>query len=166
MEQLHKFNSDKKLEWWGYGEWVEEPDVIKFIYRDLQCCIRRTAVNDNGYIFGGHLCGYVELPKNHPWEGHHAMDIDVEVHGGLSFSEGTEDLWLIGFDCGHSGDLVPSIEKMKANEVGEEFFDRYRDSMTPEIRSLFIPVYKNIQFVMDECKLLANQIILEEARTV
>jgi len=33
----------------------------------------------------GHLCGYLGVPPAHPWYGHHYDDLNVDVHGGLTF---------------------------------------------------------------------------------
>jgi hypothetical protein len=60
----------------------------------------------------GSLCGYVRVPDGHPWHGKHYDDIDAKVHGGLTFSgklRADMDGWWIGFDCAHSGDLVPAM---------------------------------------------------------
>lgn len=70
----------------------------------------------------GHLCGYVGVPRSHPWYGLFCDNIDVRVHGGLTYC-GEElpkrnrlkpyphdtrlAIWWIGFDCAHAGDLVP-----------------------------------------------------------
>ena len=59
--------------------------------------------------------GYVGLPKEHPDYGKHYDDIDVEVHGGLTFAGygtkipgGPDDrLWYVGFDCMHAYDYDP-----------------------------------------------------------
>lgn len=54
--------------------------------------------------------GYIGLPKDHPWYGKHYDDIDVDVHGGLTYSEDhkpkhePDGLWWIGFDTGHYQD--------------------------------------------------------------
>jgi hypothetical protein len=60
----------------------------------------------------GYRCGYIRLPKNHPWHGCDYNSIDASVHGGLTFSEpdkscdapGPDSGWWIGFDCSHAGD--------------------------------------------------------------
>lgn len=61
----------------------------------------------------GHRCGYVGVPLGHPIYGKHYDDIDVNVHGGLTYSagdnkllypSGDKGLWWIGFDCAHYGD--------------------------------------------------------------
>lgn len=70
---------------------------------------------DGGYEWkvlslGTHPCGYVSLPKNHPFYGKKYWDIDdnIEVHGGLTFSgklHGFEGLWF-GWDYAHDGDYT------------------------------------------------------------
>ncbi len=59
-------------------------------------------------------CGYVGIPEAHPYWGVGYQDdkLDhLEVHGGLTFSDGRlgwikidDPLWWIGFDCDHAGD--------------------------------------------------------------
>ena len=34
-------------------------------------------------------------------------DINVGVHGGLTYSRMEGDLWFIGFDCAHGSDYTP-----------------------------------------------------------
>ena len=59
----------------------------------------------------GFRCGYMQVPEGHPWYGKSYDDLhDVDVHGGLTFSEMVKEgntlfpgYW-IGFDCGHSMD--------------------------------------------------------------
>lgn len=69
--------------------------------------------------------GYVIVPKGHPVHGMHYDDIhdkfDIDVHGGLTFSDsaktlkeqgwlpdvGAEDTdWILGFDTAHYGDSM------------------------------------------------------------
>lgn len=67
------------------GPWLHEAD--KLAWRDeatgYECIILRSDA-------GGHLCGYVGIPPSHPLYGvkHQAIpeDLDIEVHGGLSYS--------------------------------------------------------------------------------
>lgn len=47
--------------------------------------------------------GYVQIPEGHPWRGLDYDDIDVRVHGGLTYA----DNGWIGFDCLHRGDYWP-----------------------------------------------------------
>lgn len=60
----------------------------------------------------GHRCGYVGIPRGHKLYGVPYDEINVDVHGGLTFGEtyntypveNKEGLYYIGFDCGHYGD--------------------------------------------------------------
>ena len=66
--------------------------------------------------FGAH-CGYLGVPKSHPWFGKDYNDLDVEVHGGLTYANGAPDfpyatgleIWWVGFDCGHFMDYMPGM---------------------------------------------------------
>ena len=63
---------------------------------------------------GKHWCGYVGVPKSHPWFGKDYMDIKIgiPVHGGLTFagnepagfSDPNMNWWFLGFDCAHHMD--------------------------------------------------------------
>lgn len=67
----------------------------------------------------GHRCGYVAVNKSSKFYGKPWLDLAFDVHGGVTFTEDyipeytTEktDLWFIGFDCAHSGDLYPGQKK-------------------------------------------------------
>lgn len=106
---------------WGDGLWQDEPDRVD--WRDdatgLPCLALRNATL-------GHWCGYVGLPPGHPWHGKGYEDLlSLPAHGGVNFvskcdeGEGPDrvchvplpgepdDVWWIGFDCGHYGDLSP-----------------------------------------------------------
>lgn len=54
------------------------------------------------------FCGYVNIPKNHPYYHKHYSEIDneIDVHGGLTFSGGINSIngYWIGFDCNHYDD--------------------------------------------------------------
>lgn len=98
---------------WPSGEWDLEPDRVEWRSEaGLPCLILR---NDMGT-----LCGYVGVPPGHPWHGQDHDDVSASVHGGLTYGafctghichlprpgEPAEVYWL-GFDCGHAGDLIP-----------------------------------------------------------
>lgn len=51
----------------------------------------------------GAVNGYVRIPEDHPWHGLGYDDIDVEVHGGLTYAN---EGW-VGFDTLHAGDYWP-----------------------------------------------------------
>ena len=70
----------------------------------------------------GHLCGYVKVPKGHPYYGKDYDSMDIDCHGGLTYATmhtGDPDIRItkknnfekyfskgfwIGFDYAHSGD--------------------------------------------------------------
>ncbi len=76
--------------------------------------------NNEGYmsIHCGWANGYVCVSKDHPLYGKHYNEVDLQVHGGLTFStqisaeyalmyglsEDYVDMWAFGFDTCHYGD--------------------------------------------------------------
>ena len=106
---------------WGDGPWQSEPDKRQWIDEatGLPCLIVRGP--------SGGLCGYVGVARSHPDYGRGYDDVEVEVHGGLTFAnkcqpnaergichvvaEGEDDdVWWLGFDCAHSGDQTPAYD--------------------------------------------------------
>jgi len=79
MEPTEYRTRDKSA--WGGGPWDDEPDKVQWIDKetDLDCLIVRNR--------GGALCGYVGVPPSHPWFEKGYDDVDVSVHGGLTFSD-------------------------------------------------------------------------------
>lgn len=77
--------------------------------------------------------GYVVIPKGHKLHGMHYDDIDVEVHGGLTYGDelteerlekmfpdlSKEDIggWIVGFDTAHYDD---SLTRWPKEEVQKE----------------------------------------------
>lgn len=100
----------------------------EILYKDgkqmIYSFIRKIEVLDSGkccdynyYILslGTHPVAYVEIPKTHKLYGTHYDNIDVDVHGGLTYSKDnlwlsdTEELrdnWFIGWDYAHFGDYL------------------------------------------------------------
>ena len=79
-------------------------------------------VKKSNYFYGWGN-GYVLIPEGHPLHGLNYDEIDISVHGGLTFSglitqetidyDWSEDLdsgdigkWCVGFDTSHYGDNV------------------------------------------------------------
>lgn len=128
--------------------WETEPDFLEFIDESTgyRCFIQR-------HPEFKHLCGYVELPKEHKLYGKDNMDNEeifneIDVHGGVTYTgeirfkqqDYTID-YVVGFDCAHAGDYSPyflpflGMNKRIANET-----------------------YKDIEYVTNECKNLAKQL--------
>ena len=72
----------------------------------------------------GHRCGYVRVPPSHSAHGKDYNELDVSVHGGLTFGaiepcahEDGVGFWF-GFDCVHSGDASydPSVKPEDVSE--------------------------------------------------
>jgi len=105
----------------------------------------------------GAWCGYVEVPKGHPFFGlksggfmrdENAIDA-LDVHGGVTYAgrgvdgmkEGTigEGRWYIGFDASHWGDLIPLlVEQSSAFSDGD---------------------YRTLDYMLREARCLARQIV-------
>jgi hypothetical protein len=77
---------------WPAGEWDGEPDRATWVHDETgaRCTIRRGPL--------GSWCGYVGLRPNHPLAGKDYNDIDVLVHGGLTYGRYcvpmAEDEWI------------------------------------------------------------------------
>ncbi len=136
--------------------WETEPDRVEFKYKGFDCLIQRV---DRKY--SGHLCGYVAVKKDHPWFGKGYSDegVDVDVHGGLTYShscqglvchkndEDEQPVWWFGFDCAHYDDLRPT------NDLFSESMGLPAFEYDAGVRS-----YKTIDFVTREIKHLARQL--------
>lgn len=181
MKELEYHYVDKSD--WDRGPWDDEPD--KRQWKDeatgLPCLIVRGPMGALcGYV--GVAEGHPLFKKeyNSGYEVEH--DLRLPVHGGLTFSgmcrpgedehgichipePGEPDhVWWFGFDCAHSQDLTPAMNahyrRLEATADTEEQIDlvrrltrisdisgRYRES-----------TYKTIQYVKDQCALLAAQL--------
>jgi hypothetical protein len=93
------------------GEWSGEPDLLEFEAFGFKCQAKR---HDNL----GHLCGYITVGADHPWYSLGYDQIDVRVHGGLTYSEEGKH----GFDCAHAGDLVPKMNHLKGGHYSDETY--------------------------------------------
>ena len=146
METLEYTTIDKSS--WKYAQ--NEPDKKQWQHENgLACLIVRNPIPGFGF-----LCGYVGVPENHIYYRKHYNEVDVEVHGGLTFSDfcherednsrgichiSDEKVWWLGFDCGHSDDISPSPNPYKLPfELQHEYGGSYKDFdyVTNEINNL------------------------------
>lgn len=89
---------------------------------------RKVEVLDTGFCFGllyyilnlgTHPTAYIRIPKDHKFFGKEIEQIDINVHGGITYSEeglcienGKEaEGWFIGRDYGHYGDYLGFEER-------------------------------------------------------
>jgi hypothetical protein len=101
---------------WRKGVWDQEPDRLEWREEGFPCLIVRNS--------SGALCGYVGVPPGSPYHGLDYDDVDISVHGGLTYAQGCDEdspichvplagepdnVWWLGFDCLHSGDLAPDF---------------------------------------------------------
>jgi len=145
---------------WGDGPWQNEPDKIQWLDEatGLPCLIVRGPQ--------GSLCGYVGVSEGHPSFQSRISDVDVEVHGGLTFADfcstdprheqgichvvepGENDrVWWLGFDCAHAWDLSPGM-----NARMRDIRLRIPD---PHDRQ---EVYRDIEYVKQQTRELAAQL--------
>lgn len=136
---------------WPEGPWQLEPDKVEWRDKetDYPCLIVRNPM--------GALCGYVGVPEYHSAYREDYDQVDVQAHGGLTFSDhcqkedkkfgvchaGPDKVWWLGFDTAHWGDLIPELINLR-RETATELF--YRDT------------YKDISFVKKQVKSLAKQL--------
>lgn len=104
---------------WPDGPWNNEPDHVEFETDGVPCILHRNRF--------GTWCGYAAVPPGHPAHGKGWSDVDVRVHGGITYADscnGTvchvpkpgepDDVWWLGFDCGHSSDQSPRMLMLDA----------------------------------------------------
>lgn len=144
-----------KKENWGDGPWQSEPDRFEWVDKSTgyNCLVRRA-------MHTGAWCGYVFIPKGHPYYGKDGDN--VSVHGGVTFSGALElrsvkipftkwvlfieRVWAIGFDCAHAGDFMPAIAAITNRPP-------YKCPM-----GLMDETYKTLDYVKAECENLAGQL--------
>jgi len=135
---------------WAEGPWSSEPDRIEWRHQGFPCLMLR-------HRSMGHWCGYVAVPKGHPWYGRDDMsayelgpdghvDYDkpltqIDVHGGITYGRKcdghvchvpqpgeADDVHWLGFDCAHSGDMSPSATKFAGSICEPAPYEKYRDA--------------------------------------
>ncbi len=130
------------------GPWNGEPDFLLFSERGFPCVVLRHANF-------GHLNGYVGVPRGHPLYRKSYRDLDVRVHGGLSYSGDLSDVplrvlfsvlkypdvawWWFGFDCAHAYDVVPA-------------------QLADGLRPFSGAKYRDVAYVQEMCRVLARRL--------
>lgn len=86
--KAHEWTTKDKTTW-GDGPWVCEPDKRQWIdaVTEMSCLMVRGP--------SGAWCGYVGVPEGHPLHGKCYDDIDIEVHGGLTFAGHCADMSVV-----------------------------------------------------------------------
>lgn len=92
--------------------------VREWWFKGMRCALRHGAF--------GCPCGYVMLPKIHPWHHLKESELDelIDVHGGVTFlgklHELSDDSRWVGFDMAHVGDLDGMVPIRTDEECIEE----------------------------------------------
>lgn len=127
------------------GPWQHEPDKRQWVTRaGYPGLIVRNSL--------GALCGYVGVPREHPY---YLADYDncaVDVHGGLTYAAKCfgeicheappweDNVWWLGFDCSHLGDMIPGMQHARTRIGSSVIWDKdvYRDQqyVTAEVEHL------------------------------
>jgi hypothetical protein len=127
------------------GKWNNEPDLIELEEKGYHMFAKRHSTM-------GNLNGYVGVNINNPLFGVDYNKMDVEVHGGLTFSSlgghvsvFKKNYWYFGFDTAHYMDLVPSMVAM--NKAFEGLFEMESHD-----------TYRDLNYVTNELNVLLEQI--------
>jgi len=126
---------------WLPGPWMTEPDRIEFEHAGLPCLIIRGPV--------GSFCGYVAVGPEHPCHDKDYDDVNVDVHGGLTYAnwanehirssskpEGELDDYWFGFDCAHYMDYTPGCAYLFGDLPTKDSVYRDIGYVTKEVESL------------------------------
>lgn len=104
----------------------------------------------------GAWCGYVLIPEGHPWHGLDTWALaDVSIHGGVTFAghHPAFDSYAVGFDCCHSGDILPNASPDANLLNAMTVFTDLAQGVELGSGS----TYKTIAYARDEVKLLCEQ---------
>jgi hypothetical protein len=130
--------------------WEHEPDREEWVHEltGYKCTVWRHPTH-------GSLNGYVAIPKGHRvWGKSYGDDVDIDVHGGLTYAEEDKETgeWVFGFDCSHGGDFSPRLlaTLMKYTEMDTESIDF----------KLRTEKYRTFEYVKGQVKSLAKQLKL------
>lgn len=141
---------------WPSGPWDSEPDKLQ--WPDALTGLPCLAVRGNFGVW----CGYVGVPPGHRLHGSH--EPDVHPHGGVTFTAPCspdhagvchvpdpgepDDVWWIGFDCGHHMDFKPAMAAT------------FKEADVPPLLlpSLLRGTYRNLEYVRRQCAALALEL--------
>lgn len=129
-----------------------------FEYKGFRCVVVASVM--------GHRCGYVQIPKGHPYFAKsydEITDIDdnLSVHGGLTYGSSDSNypvptegkVYWIGFDCRHGGDAEDMDILRELNPRLYNFYKKHRSEGH----------VWTVDEVSDEIRRLVNQIVYRKA---
>lgn len=90
--------------------------MLEMEYRTerIVLCLDKGIIDGFNYVimsYGTHPCCYIQIPKEHRYYKKNYDDIDINCHGGLTFSESDlyfnlTESWWIGWDYAHCNDYI------------------------------------------------------------
>lgn len=79
----------------------------------------------------GYACGYVGVPKEHPWYEQDYNNLPVTIHGGLTYgnfgipeTDQPKDIWFVGFDTAHYNDNIFNCDKTYCENELESLYQQ------------------------------------------
>ena len=109
-----------------------------------------TFVRENNWLSGmnhGWGNGYVVIFKGHPMYGKHYDEVEVDVHGGLTFSgcandfpgttEEMKDGWVFGFDTAHYSDDMERWPKEAVKRETENLKSQFIEMLQTD-KNIFV----------------------------
>lgn len=146
------------------GEWTNEPDAYEMTYEGYDCFFKRNPV--------GAWCGYIGVSKE---EEALIEEHDLSLHGGITFRGTGSDnhpVWdkgivVIGFDCAHAGDILPTIDSnmLKGDGSTEELAKKLEEIEIEKAKffknysSIEKPTYKTLEFCKREVREFIDELI-------
>lgn len=128
------------------GVWQDEADEGTWERGEFICKIVRSP--------SGVWCGYVGVPSTHSAYKKDYSDLFLKfgtsVHGGLTYSgskvgasgESIEGYWWFGFDCGHFGDVIPTLTLRILSNTNASSAYRTQDYAIEQTTNLAIELEK------------------------
>lgn len=153
MNILKALESNRNLTNKVYKKYKIEKD---FYYKNYRCLI---IAQDSGF-----RCGYIKIPKNNILYNKKYQNIDINIHGGLTYSsfnykgypiKTKNKTYWIGFDCHHADDLY-DLNLINSNSELYDIAKNLNDIMTTFNSSATL---KDKNYIENELKLAVNQII-------
>ena len=100
---------------------LNDSEILKDLFSKRQ-------VADYGYYNGypwliidnsSHYCAYIGLPESHEYYGKSCGDIDLDVNGGITYSEKSGTGWIVGWDYLHSWNLInkPTLKDVRTDII-------------------------------------------------
>jgi hypothetical protein len=166
MSKIEKSTIDKSK--WNSGPWMDEPDRVEWTDETTgyPCIVLR---NDMGHLCGyvavppGHPAHGTDPTCSSRWDDETQTLVEtpcsydhISVHGGITYASAChgdvchvpgpgepDNVWWLGFDAAHSGDLSP----------------RHFEGMSKEFYSLRSrETYRTVEYMKAECASLARQL--------